>query len=171
MIETSLSEENVPSPLLELTAKFGKTKYGYGVLLLMKSEKWEDLFSSISGGKYSHVKKEGIEGDFYDFPLATTDRTFFPLAPSGKYLIDYAGDGGDGRGGGGYLVNLTFLRMVGLGKGQELFFKGIFEKETVKKFAHKAAEKSVDFYKKLSPGSVKVKVWVDDWKVGERVVV
>lgn len=167
MIETSSQEGKVPSPLLEITAKYGKQKQGYGVLLLIKSEKWEELFQSISGGKVNFIKKDGIEGEFYDFPLATTNRDFSALIPNGRYLMEY-GTGDDGRG---KLVNLTFLRMVGLGKGQELFFKGIFEKETVKKYAHKAAEESVNFYKKLSPGSVSVKVWVDDWKVGERVVV
>lgn len=162
MIETSSTEAPIPSPLIDLTAKYGQHGKDWGVLLTVIAPEWEKLFQKISGGKIIHFKKEGVEGDFYDFPLAENDRGFLDFYPA-QYLIH-------DNGGGDKSTNLSFLRKEGVGKGIEVFHKGIFEADMIRKFCNKVGERSQSLFRKLSPGTISMKVWIDDWKSGERVV-
>lgn len=157
-IEVSSEESLIPKPLLELAASYGQHGGKYGVLLEAKSNGWEDLFEKISGGKTMHWKKNGVETDLYEIPINDGDRGFNDLFPyGGKQLIL-------NEPGGIQTLSLYYLRMPGLGKGVEVFYPGIFENDTIRKYVLRAGDKSMELYKKLAPGSIKMKVWVDDWK-------
>lgn len=163
MVETESEETKVPFPLVDLEVRYGPHKKGWGVLLNVKAPEWEKLFSKISNGKIIHWKRDGVEADFYDFPLAENESSFYEFVPSGQYLTE-------DPPGGRIMTNLSPLRMVGVGEGVEVFFSGIFENDLIKKFCARVGDRSQVLYRKLSPGSMKMKVWLDDWKVGERVV-
>ncbi len=147
----------MPKPALEMEVEYGEHDGKWGVLISVQSKVFEDLFKKISGGKIQHVKKNGVEGDFYDFPLLQNDRTFSDLLPQVALFQREAP-------GVPQTVALYFLRIPGLSKGVKIFFPGIFEADTIKKYAGKVGERAEFFYKKLSPGNVKMKLWLGDFK-------
>jgi len=166
MMSVETQETEVPKPLIEIEAFLGVHKRGYGVLLKVTSEPWEKLFKKLSGGKIVNWKKDGLEATLYEFP--TNDAVFRDLQPSGRWLMGDE-DAPPMRGGGvapPIPLNLSFLRMEGLADGVEVFFPGVYESDVVRRYAQKAAERANALFKKLSPGSVRVKVFIDDWKEG-----
>lgn len=170
MREVMSTESEVPKPLLSLEAHYGPHGGRYGLRLAAISEGWEKLFKSISGGKVIHWKKNGVEQDIYDLPNFEGDRNFGELIPQGNSIWGAVDAEGGGRIGGGrdYVANLFFLRIPGLSKGVEVFFPGIFEGDSIRKFANVACDRSEALYRKLSPGSVRAKVWIGDWEYKER---
>ena len=152
-------EPTLPKPFIKLEADYDLYKgEKWGVLLKVKSKPWEDLFKKLSGEKLTFKKNNGVEGDFYEFPYQG-EKLFRDLAlPSTpRELMHYDG------GGGEPIVSLYYLRTPGLSTGIEVFYPGIFEGETIKKYAIKVGERAERLYKKLSPGSVKMKMWIGDY--------
>lgn len=158
-IEIVSSEKELPKPLIEFQADYGVHNGKFGVKVTVTSRVWENLFQAISGGKISHVKKNGVEGDLYDFPIQQDDRAFLDLLPNGNQLMQNTVEG--------TIVSLYYLRKPGISGGVDVFFPGIFESDTIRRYAAKVGERAEILYRKLTPGSVQMKLWLGDWKVGE----
>lgn len=160
MIETFSDDPIPPNGLIDITADLGPQEErggNYGLRLEVVSPHWEDMFRKISGGKLTYVKKNGFEGELYDFPQSERDAGFASLLPSTSLMEPNYGK-----------PTLYFIRMKGLSKGVNLFFMGMHEFDLVRKYAQQAADESQSLYKKLMGGRVKVRVILDEWKSGER---